>query len=166
MNQLDNLLYAKICDYFPLVNCNSSDITNLMTTNSTVREMVKDNAKIEQHRVVTFTRRYSKIKWISDRICLTCHRIKEDDFNELVHIRNAFSNIHDDFNQLVHMRNAFSNVHAKRDRKKCYSPIFIHRNTQQELETFLVKLAKVTNNVIISRNYCCGGKGVEIDLSY
>lgn len=153
MNQLDNLLYAKICDYFPLVNCKSSDITNLMTTNSTVREMVKDNAKIEKHRVVRFTRRDSKIKWSSDRICLTCHSIKDNDFNELVHIRNAFSNIH-----------------TKWRRKTSYSDsssaIFIHRKTQTELETFLVKLAKVTKNVVISRNYCCGGKGVEIELSY
>ena len=81
-------------------------------------------------------------------ICLTCHRIKENDFYELVYIRDAFSN-----------------VHAERDRKKCYSPIFIHRNTQQELETFLVKLGRVTKNVVISRNYCCEGKGVEIELS-
>ena len=148
MNQLDNLLYAKICNYFTLENCKSNDITNLMSTNSTVREMIKENVKIEKHRVVTFTRRKCKIEWISDRICLTCHRIKQDDFNELVYIRNAFSN-----------------VHAKRVRKKCYSSIFIHRNTQQELETFLVKLGRVTKNVVISRNYCCEGKGVEIELS-
>ena len=148
MNQLDNLLYAKICNYFPLVNCKSNDITNLMSTNSKVREMIKENVNIEKHRVVRFSKRTSKIKWTSDMICLTCHRIKENDFYELVYIRDAFSN-----------------VHAKRDRKKCYSPIFIHRNTQQELETFLVKLGRVTKNVVISRNYCCEGKGVEIELS-
>ena len=148
MNELDNLLYAKICCYFPLLSCKSTDISNLMCVSTTVREMIKENVKIEKHRVVTFTRRKCKIEWISDRICLTCHRIKEDDFNELVYIRNAFSN-----------------VHAKRDRKKCYSSIFIHRNTQQELETFLVKLGRVTKNVAISRNYCCEGKGVEIELS-
>ena len=122
MNELDNLLYAKICCYFPLLSCKSTDISNLMCVSTTVREMIKENVKIEKHRVVTFTRRKCKIEWISDRICLTCHRIKEDDFNELVYIRNAFSN-----------------VHAKRDRKKCYSSIFIHRNTEQELESFLVK---------------------------
>lgn len=152
MNQLDNLLYAKICNYFPLVNCKSSDISNLMSTNSKVREMINENVKIEKHRVVTFTRQKCKIEWISDRICLTCHKIKEDDFNELVHIRNAFSN-----------------VDAIRFTMKSYrgssSSIFIHRNTQQELETFLVKLGRVTKNVVISRNYCCEGKGVEIDLS-
>lgn len=148
MNELDNLLYAKICCYFPLLSCKSTDISNLMCVSTTVREMIKENVKIEKHRVVTFTRRKCKIEWISDRICLTCHRIKEDDFNELVYIRNAFSN-----------------VHAKRVRKKCYSSIFIHRNTQQELETFLVKLGRVTKNVVISRNYCCEGKGVEIELS-
>ena len=148
MNELDNLLYAKICCYFPLLSCKSTDISNLMCVSTTVREMIKENVKIEKHRVVTFTRRKCKIEWISDRICLTCHRIKEDDFNELVYIRNAFSN-----------------VHAKRDRKKCYSSIFIHRNTQQELETFLVKLGRVTKNVVISRNYCCEGKGVVIELS-
>ena len=148
MNQLDNLLYAKICNYFPLVNCKSSDITNLMSTNSKVREMIKENVNIEKHRVVRFSKRTSKIKWTSDMICLTCHRIKENDFYELLYIRDAFSN-----------------VHAKRDRKKSYSSIFIHRNTQQELETFLVKLGRVTKNVVISRNYCCEGKGVEIELS-
>ncbi len=152
MNQLDNLLYAKICNYFPLVNCKSSDITNLMSTNSKVREMIKENVNIEKHRLVRFSKRTSKIKWTSDMICLTCHRIKENDFNELVYIRNAFSNVH---------ANRFTNISYRGSS----SSIFIHRNTQQELETFLVKLGRVTKNVVISRNYCCEGKGVEIDLS-
>ena len=89
--------------------------------------MIKKNVKIEKHRVVTFTRRKCKIEWISDRICLTCHRIKEDDFNELVYIRNAFSNVH---------ANRFTNISYRGSS----SSIFIHRNRQQELETFLVKL--------------------------
>jgi hypothetical protein len=148
MNHLDDLLYAKICHYLSLVNCSSTDITNLMITSSSIREMVKQNVNIQKHRVVTFTRPNSKIKWVSDPICLTCHRIKDYDFNELVRIRNVFSNIH---------------LGMKYNGSK--SSIFIHRDTQSELETFLVKLAKLTKNVVVTRNYCCRGKGVEIDLS-
>ena len=154
MNCLDDLLYAKICAYLPLVNCDGDDIRNLKLTNTSIATMVKKNVKIQQHRVVSFCKRKSRVKWSSDALCLTCHKINNEDYHQLLQIRNQLS--------LGFPSRLDPFVYAN-DKEKC--GIYIHRKTQSELETFLVKLRKVTKNVVITRNFCCEGKGVEIDVS-
>ena len=154
MNRLDDLLYAKVCAYLPLVNCNGDDIRNLKLTSTSIAEMVKKNVKIEQHRVVSFCKRKSRVKWSSDALCLTCHKINNEDYQQLLQIRNQLSL---GFTRDKYLAAPFY------DKDKC--GIYIHRKTQSELETFLVKLRKVTKNVVITRNFCCEGKGVEIDVS-
>ena len=108
---------------------------------------------LQYHKVILLRNDKSKIKWHSNKICLTCNRISLDEWDEILTIKQSFSNIYN-MKSLKHL--SFIN----RD-----SPhIYIHRNTQQELETFIIKLNRIATNIVITNNYCCEGKGVEIDV--
>ena len=75
-----------------------------------------------------------------------------------MHIKQQFTNIYN-INRYSYSRKIVS--YEKRNS----SSIFIHRNTQQELETFIIKLRKIAKNIVITRTYCWDGKGVEIELA-
>ena len=145
METIDDLVLLTICNYLNDPSCKTATMNNILVTSRELKKRILKNITIKKHRVVHFVKK-SNIKWTTNPLCLKCNRINEQDLMELVRIRNEFSNVS---NKLSVGRG-----------------IFIHRDTQAELETFIVKLMCVTKNVYITRNVCCGGKGVEIDLQY
>ena len=164
MNTLDTFITHHIIDFLNMPSCKSNDVTNIKCVNRELKSMLQEYKKIKKHRVVKIKNNNSKIKWKHVKLCLTCNSITDTDFQELLSIRNKFSRVQ------VHPNTLSNNINLKKYDYRNYtlspsSSINIHRNTQQELETFIVKLRRVTSNVIISGNYCCNGKGVEIDLS-
>ena len=145
METIDDLVLLTICKYLNDTSCKTATINNMLVTSHDLRKRILKNITIKKHRIVHFVKK-SNIKWTTNPLCLMCNRINEQDLIELVRIRNEFSNVS--------------------NKQSVGRGIFIHRDTQAELETFLVKLMSVTKNVYITRNVCCGGKGVEIDLQY
>ena len=145
METIDDLVLLTICKYLNDTSCKTATINNMLVTSHDLRKRILKNITIKKHRVVHFVKK-SNIKWTMNPLCLKCNRINEQDLMELVRIRNEFSNVS--------------------NKQSVGRGIFIHRDTQSELETFLVKLMSVTKNVYITRNVCCDGKGVEIDLQY
>ena len=162
MNTLDTFITHRIIDFLNVPSCKSNDVSNIKCVNRELKSMIQDYKKFKKHRVVKIKNNNSKIKWKHVNVCLTCNRINDSDLQELLSIRDNFSRV-----QLLSIRDKFT---SKRYNSwgvpiVSSSSIYIHRKTQQELETFIVKLRRVTSNVVISRNYCCDGKGVEIELS-
>ena len=154
MNTVDDLVLSNICKYFDTRTCNCKDIDHLLSVSHYFQQKIPNLVKIQRHKVITLKNCKSKIRWKSNKICLTCNRINDDEWKEIRNIKQRFTNVYN-INSLKYLS------YANRD----LSGIFIHRNTQQELETFIIKLKKVATNIEITRNYCCGGKGVEIDLA-
>ena len=150
MNTLDTFITHRIIDFLNVPSCKSNDVSNIKCVNRELKSMIQDYKKFKKHRVVKIKNNNSKIKWKHVNVCLTCNRINDSDLQELLSIRDKFTS---------KRYNSWGVPIVSS------SSIYIHRKTQQELETFIVKLRRVTSNVVISRNYCCDGKGVEIELS-
>ena len=150
MNDVDDLILTNICKYFDTRTCKCKDLAHLLCVSSYFQQKIPKLVTIQRHKVILITNCKSNIRWRSNKICLTCNRIGFTEWNEILRIKNCFSNIY-----------SLKNLSYMNRDSSC---IYIHRNTQQELETFIIKLTRVATNIVITRNYCCNGKGVEIDL--
>tara|TARA_X000001036_G_C20690054_1_gene809074 strand:- start:2109 stop:2603 length:495 start_codon:yes stop_codon:yes gene_type:complete len=164
MNTLDIFISHRIIDFLNVPCCKSNDVNNIKCVNRELKAMLQEYKKFKKHRLIKIKTNNSKIIWKHVKLCLTCNRINETDIQEILSIRDKFSRVQ------VHPNTLFNKINLKKYdyRNNTLSPsssINIHRDTQQELETFIVKLKRVISNVVISKNYCCEGKGVEIDLS-
>ena len=154
MNKIDDLVLTNICKYFDTRTCKCKELDNLLCVCSYFRDKIPKIVSMQRHKVVIFTNCKSKICWHSDKICLTCNRFNDDEWGEILNIKQRFSNVYN-INSLKYLSNVNRNS----------SGIYIHRKTQHELESFIIKLIKIATNIVITRNYCCEGKGVEIDLA-
>ena len=157
MENIDDLILQHICSYFNTITCKCEDLDNLVSVSCYFKEKIPTLIRFQRHKVKVLVNCKSKIQWYSNKICLTCNRLSDSDCQELMHIKQQFTNIYN-INRYSYSREMVS--YEKRNS----SSIFIHRNTQQELESFIIKLRKIAKNIVITRNYCCDGKGVEIDL--
>ena len=153
MNKVDDLVLTKICKYFETKTCNCKELDHLLCVSSYFRDKILKLVTIQRHKVVLLTDSNSKICWCSNKICLTCNRFNDDEWEEIMNIKQRFSNVYN-INSLKYL--SYVNRNS--------SGIYIHRKTQQALETFIIKLKKIATNIVITRNYCCSGKGVEIDV--
>tara|TARA_B100001758_G_scaffold247910_1_gene268426 strand:- start:2430 stop:2921 length:492 start_codon:yes stop_codon:yes gene_type:complete len=163
MDTLDKFTIHAIYDFLNVPSCKSKYVNVIKCVNRELKSHLTDYKYIK-HRVVKIKNNNSKLKWKNINLCLTCNRINDTDLQEILSIRDKFSRVQ------VHSNNLYNEINLNNYNyglkfSKPSSSIFIHRNTQQELETFIVKLRRVTSNVVISKNYCCDGKGVEIDLN-
>jgi len=154
MNKIDDLVLTNICKYFDTKTCKCKELVYLLYVSKYFREKIPKLVTIQRHKVIIFTNCKSKIRWCSNKICLTCNRVNDNEWEEIMNIKQRFSNVYN-INSLKYLS------YMNRDS----SGIYIHRKTQQELESFIIKLKKVATNIVITRNYCCEGKGVEIDLA-
>jgi hypothetical protein len=154
MNKIDDLVLTNICKYFDTKTCKCKELVYLLYVSSYFREKISKLVTIQRHKVVLLADSKSKIRWCSNKICLTCNRVNDNEWEEIMNIKQRFSNVYN-INSLKYLS------YMNRDS----SGIYIHRKTQQELESFIIKLIKVATNIVITRNYCCNGKGVEIDLA-
>ena len=158
MENIDDLILQQICGYFNTLTCKCKDLDNLVGVSRYFKENIPTVIRFQRHKVNVLVNCKSKIQWCSNKICLTCNRLSDNDWRELMHIKQQFTNIYN-INRYSYSREMVS--YEKRNS----SSIFIHRNTQQELESFIIKLRKISKNIVITRNYCCDGKGVEIELA-
>jgi len=154
MNKVDDLVLTNICKYFETKTCNCKELDHLLCVSSYFRDKILKLVTIQRHKVIILNNCKSKIRWCSNKICLTCNRFNDDEWEEIMNIKHRFSNVYN-IKSLKYL--SYNNRNS--------SGIYIHRNTQQELESFIIKLKKVATNIDITRNYCCEGKGVEIDLA-
>ena len=132
MNNVDDLVLSNICKYFDTRTCNCKDIDDLLSVSRYFQEKIPNLVKIQRHKVITLKNCKSKIRWKSNNICLTCNRINDNEWKEIRNIKQRFTNIYN-INSLKYL--SYDN--------RVLSGIFIHRNTQQELETFIIKLKKM-----------------------
>ena len=158
MENIDDFFLLVICSYFNTITCKCKDLDNLVSVSCYFKEKIPTVIRFQRHKVKVLVNCKSKIQWYSNKICLTCNRLSDSECQELMHIKQQFTNIYN-INRYSYSRKIVS--YEKRN----LSSIFIHRNTQQELETFIIKLRKISKNIVITRNYCCDGKGVEIELA-
>ena len=153
MNKVDDLVLTKICKYFETKTCKGKELDHLLCVSSYYRQKIPKLVTIQRHKVILFTNCKSKIRWCSNKICLTCNRINDNEWEEIMNIKQRFLNVYN----INLLKNLSYNTRE-------ISGIYIHRKTQQALETFIIKLKKIATNIVITRNYCCSGKGVEIDV--